>query len=125
MVSYTTRHFVLTSEEVVIIDRGSSLAIDERVSARLKGVTMLPVVMIFNTPVLGDRWLGYPAFTESVVAQPVYGSTSLIERVAFIDNLAVGSAEDAKSVGPDNPVIDDDIGRVNSFATLEVEEHIF
>ncbi|MFU8838909.1 MAG: MBL fold metallo-hydrolase [Thiohalomonadaceae bacterium] len=54
--------FVVTSEGVLMIDTGSSLAIGEALREMVRSVTDQPVRWIVNTHVHGDHWLGNGAF---------------------------------------------------------------
>ncbi|MEJ2180536.1 MAG: MBL fold metallo-hydrolase [Gammaproteobacteria bacterium] len=74
--------FVLTDKGVVVIDPGSSVQIGRELLIKIKSITNMPVVAVFNTHVHGDHWLGNQAIHETYPNARIYAHERMIERVA-------------------------------------------
>lgn len=74
--------FVLTDKGVVVVDPGSSLQIGRELLNKIKSITNMPVVAVFNTHVHGDHWLGNQAIHEAYPDVRIYAHERMIERVA-------------------------------------------
>ena len=75
--------FVLTKNGVVIVDPGSSVQIGRELLNKIKSITDMPVVAVFNTHVHGDHWLGNQAIYEAYPKVHIYAHKRMIERVAL------------------------------------------
>ena len=75
--------FVLTKNGVVVVDPGSSVQIGRELLNKIKSVTDMPVVAVFNTHVHGDHWLGNQAIYEAYPKVRIYAHKRMIERVAL------------------------------------------
>jgi glyoxylase-like metal-dependent hydrolase (beta-lactamase superfamily II) len=109
--------FVITSEGVVVIDPGSSVQVGQMVLAKIRTVTDLPVVAVFNTHVHGDHWLGNQAVRAAYPDAGLYGHPRMLERVGagegtqwveMMDRLTGGATRGTVVVGPDTPIGDGD-----------------
>jgi glyoxylase-like metal-dependent hydrolase (beta-lactamase superfamily II) len=72
--------FVITDDDVLLFDSGSSLGIGQAIKRAIASVTDKPVRWIVNSHAHGDHWLGNGAFTDTV--ETIYASdtvTSLIQ----------------------------------------------
>jgi len=74
--------FVLTDQGVVVVDPGSSTQIGRELLNKIKNITDMPVVAVFNTHVHGDHWLGNQAIYEAYPDVHIYAHERMIERVA-------------------------------------------
>lgn len=74
--------FVITDQGVVVVDPGSSVQIGRELLNKIKSVTNMPVVAVFNTHVHGDHWLGNQAIFEAYPKVRIYAHKRMIERVA-------------------------------------------
>ena len=73
--------FVVTPGGVVVIDPGSSVQIGQVLVEKIKQVSPLPVVAVFNTHVHGDHWLGNQAILKAWPEVSIYAHERMIERV--------------------------------------------
>ena len=74
--------FVLTDKGVVVVDPGSSVQIGRELLNKIKNITNMPVVAVFNTHVHGDHWLGNQAIYETYPNVRIYAHERMMERVA-------------------------------------------
>lgn len=65
--------FAIGTTGVVVLDSGCSLQIGEMAIRRIRAITSLPVVAVFNSHYHGDHWLGNHAFVKAFGAElPIY-----------------------------------------------------
>ncbi|PHS70617.1 MAG: MBL fold metallo-hydrolase [Methylophaga sp.] len=74
--------FVIVETGVVVIDPGSSLDIGEMVLDRIRLITPLPVIALFNTHEHGDHWLGNQAIVNAYPDIPIYAHPKMINNIA-------------------------------------------
>tara|TARA_R110002049_G_scaffold201885_1_gene372509 strand:- start:4587 stop:5561 length:975 start_codon:yes stop_codon:yes gene_type:complete len=73
--------FVIANTGVIIIDPGSSAAIGEMLLKRIKQVTALPVIAIFNTHEHGDHWLANQTILSAYPNIPIYAHANMIQSI--------------------------------------------
>jgi glyoxylase-like metal-dependent hydrolase (beta-lactamase superfamily II) len=73
--------FVIANTGVIIVDPGSSAAIGEMLLKRIRQVTSLPVIAIFNTHEHGDHWLANQTIVAAYPNIPIYAATNMIQSV--------------------------------------------
>lgn len=73
--------FVIANTGVIIIDPGSTAAIGEMLLKRIKQVTSLPVIAIFNTHEHGDHWLANQTILAAYPNIPIYADANMIQSV--------------------------------------------
>jgi glyoxylase-like metal-dependent hydrolase (beta-lactamase superfamily II) len=102
--------FVLARKGVVVIDPGASVQVGEWLLERIREVTPLPVVAVFNTDADPVHWLGNHAIRNVFPAAVIYSRASIIDRLksdggaaalAHIDKATGGGARGTKPVLPD------------------------
>jgi glyoxylase-like metal-dependent hydrolase (beta-lactamase superfamily II) len=102
--------FVLTRKGVVVVDPGASLQVGEWLLERLREVTPLPVVAVFNTHADPVHWLGNHAIRNAYPTAVIYSRASIIDRLktdggvaalAHINKITNGGARGTKPVLPD------------------------
>lgn len=71
--------FIVTDQEVIVIDPGSSSAIGRAVLAHIRKITDKPITKVFTTHVHGDHWLGNQAFKEDNPDVKFYAHPAMIE----------------------------------------------
>lgn len=71
--------FIVTDQEVAVIDPGSSSAIGRAVLAHVRKVTDKPITKVFTTHVHGDHWLGNEAFKEENPDVKFHAHPAMIE----------------------------------------------
>ncbi len=72
--------FVVTPGGIVVIDPGSSVQIGQLLLKRLRQISSLDVIAVFNTHVHGDHWLGNQAIREAYPDVPIYAHSRMIAR---------------------------------------------
>ena len=70
--------FVVTSEGVVVIDPGSSLYVGQMVLRQIRKITDKPVILVFNSHIHGDHWLGNQAIGNAFPNAKIYAHTEMI-----------------------------------------------
>lgn len=73
--------FVIANTGVIIVDPGSTAAIGEMLLERIKQVTHLPVIAMFNTHEHGDHWLANQAILAAYPNIPIYADANMIKSV--------------------------------------------
>jgi glyoxylase-like metal-dependent hydrolase (beta-lactamase superfamily II) len=73
--------FVIANTGVIIVDPGSSAAIGEMLLKRIRQVTSLPVIAIFNTHEHGDHWLANQTIVTAYPNIPIYADANMIQSV--------------------------------------------
>lgn len=66
---------------VIVVDPGSSVQVGRLVLERMRQITDLPVVAVFNTHIHGLYWLGNQAIRERFPAADIYAHPRMIERI--------------------------------------------
>jgi hypothetical protein len=101
--------FVLGRKGVVVIDPGASLQVGEWLLERLREVTALPVVAVFNTRADPEHWLGNQAIRNAYPTAVIYSRDRVIDllkpdggaaALARI-NITNGAARGTRPVLPD------------------------
>jgi glyoxylase-like metal-dependent hydrolase (beta-lactamase superfamily II) len=102
--------FVLGRKGVIVIDPGASVQAGEWLLARVREVTPLPVVAVFNTCAEPEHWLGNHAIRNAYPAAVIYSRARVIDRLrpdggaaalAHVNKATGGAARGTKPVLPD------------------------
>jgi glyoxylase-like metal-dependent hydrolase (beta-lactamase superfamily II) len=102
--------FVLARKGVVVIDPGASLQVGEWLLERVREVTPLPVVAVFNTHADPVHWLGNHAIRNAYPTAVIYSRAGIIDRLktdggaaalAHINKITRGGARGTKPILPD------------------------
>lgn len=72
---------VTTKKGVIVIDPGSSEEIGRQLLEKIKSISTMPVIAVFNTHVHGDHWLGNHGIRKLYPTVPIYAHSRMIERV--------------------------------------------
>lgn len=108
--------FVVTKKGVVIVDPGSSHDIGKMMLAKIREVSSLPVVAVFNTHIHGDHWLGNSAVREAYPKAIIYAHTAMKAMaesgegdswIATLNKLTEGAITGTKVIGP-NAIVDNE-----------------
>ena len=113
-----TAVIVLTTDGVVLLDPGGSAWAGEKIVERLKSLTDMPVVAVFNSHAHGDHWLGNEGVKNAYPAAVIYGHPNMKAKVEgaegerwlkLINRATEGKANGKKVVAPDKAVNDGDV----------------
>ncbi|NQZ54450.1 MAG: MBL fold metallo-hydrolase [Piscirickettsiaceae bacterium] len=105
--------FVVVETGVVVIDPGSSLDIGDMVLDRIRLITQLPVIAIFNTHEHGDHWLGNQAIVNAYPDIPIYAHPNMINNISEgvgetwfsrLQQLTENAITGTKIIAPTHPV---------------------
>lgn len=72
---------VITNLGVIVIDPGGSNQIGKILLKRIRQITDLPVIAIFNTHEHGDHWLANQAIIEKYPDIPIYAHADMIKSI--------------------------------------------
>ncbi|MCP4043322.1 MAG: MBL fold metallo-hydrolase [Gammaproteobacteria bacterium] len=101
--------FVVTAEGVVVMDPGSSLYAGRMVLRQIRKVTDRPVIMVFNSHVHGDHWLGNQAIGDAYPNAKIYAHPEMIAMaragedkhwVELMETLTGGTTRGTKALIP-------------------------
>ena len=101
--------FVITNKGVVVIDPGSSRQIGQMVLDKIRSVTPLPVIAVFNTHIHGDHWLANCAVRAAYPRAVIYAHPAMIARIAagegetwvnLLNQLTGGALKETQMVAP-------------------------
>lgn len=104
---------VETSEGVAVFDPGGSAYAGERIADTIKATFRAPVVMVFNSHVHGDHWLGNEGIRRRYPVADIYAHPRMKRRLEAgegefwletINRVTGNSAEGRKVVGPNRAV---------------------
>jgi len=73
--------FVIANSGVIVIDPGGSKAIGEMLLKRIRHITNLPIIAIFNTHEHGDHWLANEAILSVYPDIPIYAHGKMIDSI--------------------------------------------
>lgn len=73
---------IIDNSGVILIDPSGSQIAGEYVLKELKKITKKPVIMVFNTHVHGDHWLGNQAVIKLYPNVKIYAHPRMIERMS-------------------------------------------
>lgn len=116
---------VNTSAGVVLMDPGGSAWSGEMVARKIKSMTDVPVVAVFNSHAHGDHWLGNEGIKRHFPDAIIYGHPRMKARLQKSDGLfwletinrVTGNTADGKKViAPDRTVDDGDVISVGDTA---------
>jgi len=100
---------ILTRNGVIIVDPGSSREIGQQLLAKVRKISNMPVIAVFNTHVHGDHWLGNHGIREAYPDVPIYAHERAIERarqgegdlwISTFMHLTNGAVKGTKAVAP-------------------------
>jgi glyoxylase-like metal-dependent hydrolase (beta-lactamase superfamily II) len=109
--------FVIANTGVIIVDPGSSAAIGEMLLNRIKQVTALPVIAIFNTHEHGDHWLANQTILTAYPNIPIYADANMIQSaqegvgnywLQLMQQLTNSDLKNTISISPNQAVSDGD-----------------
>lgn len=101
--------FVVTSQGVVVIDPGSSVYTGRMVLRQVRKVTDKPVILVFNSHIHGDHWLGNQAIGEAYPNVKIYAHPEMIAHakagedqhwVKLMDRLTGGASRGTEALIP-------------------------
>ncbi|WXU00107.1 MAG: hypothetical protein Ctma_0818 [Catillopecten margaritatus gill symbiont] len=100
---------VVGENGAAIIDPGGAYEVGKNVIAAAEKITDKPIVVVFNTHVHGDHWLGNQAVVERYPNVKIYAHTNMIKQakdgkgdtwLALMRNLTEGATNDTVAVYP-------------------------
>jgi len=109
---------VSTSKGIVLMDPGGSAWSGDMVAAKIKSMTDMPVVAVFNSHAHGDHWLGNEGIKHHFPDAVIYGHPNMKARLEQSDGLfwleTINRVTDNKANGkeviaPDRTVNNDDV----------------
>jgi glyoxylase-like metal-dependent hydrolase (beta-lactamase superfamily II) len=109
---------VSTTKGLVIFDPGGSAYAGEMSARKMKTVTQIPIVAVFNSHVHGDHWLGNEGIKKLYPDAVIYAHPTMKARIEgadgeywleTINRLTEGTAGGKRVVGPDQTVDDGDV----------------
>jgi len=112
---------VITSAGLVMIDPGSTVQVGENVLAKVKAVSDLPIVAVFNTHIHGDHWLANQAIKSAYPEVKIYGHPEMLAEikqgegenwVRLMDSMTEGASEGTEVVAPDNAIDNTEVVKV-------------
>ncbi len=101
--------FVVTSEGVVVMDPGSSVYAGRMVLRQIRKVTDQPVILVFNSHIHGDHWLGNQAIGDAYPNAKIYAHPEMIAMaragedqhwVTLMESLTGGATRGTKALVP-------------------------
>jgi len=112
---------VKTSAGLVMIDPGSTVHVGKDVLAKVKDISNLPIVAVFNTHIHGDHWLANQAVKAAYPDAKIYGHTEMLVEVengegenwvSTMNTLTEGASLGTEVVAPEHAVDNTDIIKV-------------
>ena len=112
---------VITSAGLVMIDPGSTVQVGENVLAKVKAVSDLPIVAVFNTHIHGDHWLANQAIKAAYPEVKIYGHPEMLAEiehgegenwVRLMDSMTEGASKGTEVVAPDNAIDNTEVVKV-------------
>jgi glyoxylase-like metal-dependent hydrolase (beta-lactamase superfamily II) len=109
---------VNTSKGIVLMDPGGSAWSGDMVAARIRSMSDMPVVAVFNSHAHGDHWLGNEGIKRHFPDAVIYGHPSMKMRLEQNDGLfwletinrvTDNTANGKQVVAPDKTVNNDDV----------------
>jgi len=109
---------VKTSQGIVLFDPGGSNSAGQMVVHKLRSLSKLPVVAVFNSHAHGDHWLGNEAILAAYPQVAIYGHKNTQTRVNgadgqfwlnTINKVTKGTANGHTVVAPNKIVADGDV----------------
>ena len=101
--------FVVTTEGVVVIDPGSSIYAGRMVMRQIRKITDKPVILVFNSHIHGDHWLGNHAIKDAFPSVKIYAHPIMIAQakagegkqwLELMDRLTGGATRGTKVIFP-------------------------
>ena len=112
---------VETSKGVVVFDPGGSAAAGELVVQKVKSLTDMPIVAVFDSHAHGDHWLGNEGIQRTFSDVTIYAHPNLKQRLAAndgprwldtVNRLTKGAADGKRVVNANKTVNDGDEVRI-------------
>jgi glyoxylase-like metal-dependent hydrolase (beta-lactamase superfamily II) len=112
---------VETAAGLVVIDPGSTVQVGENVLAKVKAVSDLPIVAVFNTHIHGDHWLANQAIKAAYPDVKIYGHPKMLAEiehgegenwVRLMDSMTEGASKGTIVVAPDNAIDNTEVVKV-------------
>jgi glyoxylase-like metal-dependent hydrolase (beta-lactamase superfamily II) len=112
---------VITSAGLVMIDPGSTVHVGENVLAKVKAISDLPIVAVFNTHIHGDHWLANQAIKAAYPDVKIYGHPKMLAEiehgegenwVKLMDSMTEGASKGTEVVAPEMAVDNSEIIKV-------------
>ena len=109
---------VNTSKGIVLIDPGGSAWSGDMVATKIRSMTDMPVVAVFNSHAHGDHWLGNEGIKRHFPDAVIYGHPNMKARLEQSDGLfwletinrvTEGKANGKQVIAPDRTVNNDDV----------------
>jgi len=121
--------FIISKKGIIIVDPGSSVDIGRELLNKIKTVSKLPVIAVFNTHVHGDHWLGNQAIVEKYPKVVIYAHEKMIEQIKagadkqwinIMNRMTENATKNTKATSPNKGLKG---GEKISFSNIQINIH--